>query len=237
MKNKYKTKYISVLGDSISTFQGYNPDGFNVFYSPEKQRLSGVISPEDTWWGFVIKSLGGKMLINNSWSGSRVSKIPQYVDEFPSGCSNERSGGLHSGDITPDVIIVYLGTNDWGHGVPPYRDMACGLCEIEVFDIAYETMIARIKANYPCAEVWCCTLCTTYMKSNPSFTFPYTFGGYHIEDYCDIIKEKAQMFNCRLIDLYSENTPYDAVDGSHPTKKGMKTLAKIMLKYIRKFDD
>lgn len=71
-----------------------------MFYTPEKQRLSGVISPEDTWWRFVIKSLSGKLIINNSWSGSRVSKIPQYVDEFPSGCSNERSGGLHSGDIT-----------------------------------------------------------------------------------------------------------------------------------------
>lgn len=237
MNKKCKSKYVSILGDSISTFQGYNPDGFNVYYTLDNQKISGVINSSDTWWGIVIKHLGGELLINNSWSGSRVSKIPQFADEFPSGCSDERSGGLHLSGINPDIIIVYLGTNDWGYSVPPRRDMTCGLLESEVFDVAYETMLAKIKSNYPSAEIWCCTLCTTYMRSNPSFTFPYSFRGHHIEEYCNIIKDKASLLGCKLIDLYAEKTPYDAVDGSHPTKKGMKTLANLMLKTIRKFHD
>ena len=34
----------------------------------------------------------------------------------------------------------------------------------------------------------------------------------------------------RLIDLYAYHLPYDAIDGSHPTRTGMERLAKLVLR-------
>ena len=105
-KNRYFGKEFSVLGDSISTLEGYNPRGYNVFYTGENCVKSGVMQMEDTWWDKVIGFFGGELLVNNSWSGSRVTKLPSSTTLFPSGCSDERTSALHINDVKPDVIIV-----------------------------------------------------------------------------------------------------------------------------------
>ena len=115
-KNKYYNKQFSILGDSISALAGYNPKGYKVFYDSENCERSAVKEMQDTWWGKVIDFFGGELLINNSWSGSRVTKSPNNDSLFPSGCSEKRTGSLHINSIKPDVVIVYLGTNDWAFG-------------------------------------------------------------------------------------------------------------------------
>ena len=114
--NKYFGKQFSILGDSISTLEGYNPRGYKVFYAGENCGKSGVSEMQHTWWGKVIDFFGGELLVNNSWSGSRVTKLPDSDKLFRSGCSDERTNGLHINNVRPDVIIVYLGTNDWAFG-------------------------------------------------------------------------------------------------------------------------
>lgn len=42
----------------------------------------------------------------------------------------------------------------------------------------------------------------------------------------------ARLHNCKLIDLYSYHTPYDSMDGTHPTAAGMKTLATMMIRSV-----
>ena len=86
----YAGKRFSVLGDSISTFEGYNPPEYNVFYNREKQKVSGVERVEDTWWKKVIDTLGGELLVNNSWSGSLVARQQDQEIYFPSACSEEK---------------------------------------------------------------------------------------------------------------------------------------------------
>ena len=75
-KNRYFGKQFSILGDSISTLDGYNPKGYNVFYIGDNCVKSGVREMADTWWDKVIGFFGGELLVNNSWSGSRVTKLP-----------------------------------------------------------------------------------------------------------------------------------------------------------------
>lgn len=93
-------------------------------------------------------------------------------------------------------------------------------------------MLAALTANYPYSEIFCFTLSTTYMSSNPSFTFPYEFGGRHIEEYNAIIRKAASAQRCGLVDLYAYGTPYDSIDGSHPNASGMSTLAALTIKDI-----
>lgn len=236
MRNKkkqhpYQNKYFSILGDSISTLQGYNPGGYNVFYQGENSGKAGVIKMEDTWWGKTISELGGKLLVNNSWSGSRVTKLPGKSELFPSACSEERVNGLHKKNIKPDVILIYLGTNDWGYGVKTIESLTVpGSNGYDYFDSAYGDMLFRIRNNYPKAEIWCCTLCTTYMSSNPAFEFPHTYKGTHIEVFNALIRKHAKCNGCKIIDFYDYNKPYDTIDGTHPNRHGMMTLATMAIK-------
>ena len=254
---KYSGRYFSILGDSISTLKGYNPEGYSVFYEGSNCEKSGVNGIEDTWWGQVINYFGGELLVNNSWSGSQVAKVPNQFGLFPSGCSDERTNGLHKDGKYPDVIIVYLGTNDWARAVQPdikiigwrnentsdsndpltqktIEPEICGNIDETVFSVAYSEMIQKIERNYPNAEIWCCTLNTTIMSNNPTFKFPYAYQGEHIERYNKIIASQKFPVRSRvqIIDLYSRHTPYDSIDGSHPTAEGMKTIASLIINLI-----
>lgn len=207
----YQDKYFSILGDSVSTLEGYSQPDFAAFYDTEKKLLSGVLTPADTWWGQVIDALGGRLLVNNSFSGSTVCKLPAYEIESY-GCSDERTGSLHSGDVTPDVIMVYIGTNDWGRGIDP-----------AVFAKAYQCMLEKLRKNYPKAELWCFTLAISQFASGEPF--PYCYRGYHMEEYCNVIRGLAAQYGCRLIDLYRNADPYETIDDFHPSAGGMLTLA------------
>ncbi len=49
--------FVSILGDSISTYSGYNPKGYTVFYDAEMQKRNGLYSAYDTWWAKVNQEL------------------------------------------------------------------------------------------------------------------------------------------------------------------------------------
>ena len=108
---------VSILGDSISTFSGV-PNVLNCVYPN-----STVKTQSDTWWQQVIDSLGMELLVNNASGGSRV-----LSDEYFNGTGirngnqaayRDRCVNLHSSTETPDVILVFLGTNDFSYHIDP----------------------------------------------------------------------------------------------------------------------
>ncbi len=231
----YKNKYFSILGDSISTFEGVSEPKDAVYYDTARKLASGIVTVSDTWWGQVVERLGGKLLVNNSWSGSTVCWNPQY--QVPSyGCSDERTASLGKNGIEPDVIIVFMGTNDWGYGfqVVSSKHVKGDEHNCAIFSNAYQTMLKKLRANYPKAEIWCMTLPISCCLEKESFEFPYYYGGRHISEYCDAIKEIAQQYNCRVIDLYSGGESYDTLDGFHPNSSGMRAITKELLKMLKK---
>ncbi len=228
-ENEYYGKQFSILGDSISTLSGYNPKGYKVFFDGEICEKSDVKDMKDTWWGKVIDFFRGELLVNNSWSGSRVTRLPNSDRLFPSGCSDERTNNLHINSIKPDLIIIYLGTNDWAFDVD---FLLADELKMQYFSEAYRAMLGKITSNYPKTEIWCCTLNTAFMSSNPSFVFPFKHKRIHIEEYNKMIKDSANQYNCKIIDLYSYHIPYNSIDGSHPNADGMNTLAAMMIREI-----
>lgn len=235
--NKYFGKQFSILGDSISTLEGYNPKGYKVFYSGDNCVKAGVVEAKDTWWDKVIGFFGGELLVNNSWSGSRVTKLKDKEQLFPSGCSDERTAALHINDVKPDVILVYLGTNDWAFGAKTGNDTRIlGEDSNELFDEAYDSMLKKLKSNYPESEIWCCTFCETHISKRPDFQFPHKYAGTHIEEYNEIIRKVVRRHNCKLVDLYDYRMSYDSIDGSHPTNAGMNTIATMIIRSIVGFD-
>ncbi|HAL58343.1 MAG TPA: GDSL family lipase, partial [Sarcina sp.] len=105
-------RLVSVLGDSISTFEGYNPEDYAVYYDKYMQDWNGLRNVEDTWWARVIRSLHARLCVNNSYSGSRVTG-----ETFPAGASEERLRNLGTEENDPDLILIYMGLNDFAGGI------------------------------------------------------------------------------------------------------------------------
>jgi len=225
MKNIYKSK-ISVLGDSLSTFEGISEPVDACFYNGWMKYESGILSPSDTWWGLVIERLSSNLLVNNSVSGSTVFKHPQYEIESY-GCSDERTASLGREGVLPDVILVFMGTNDWGYGIAP-RLIGEG-SSAPAFSSSYSMMIRKLKKNYPDADILCLTPFAGVCTAKEGYVFPYTFGGIHIKEYCDVICEVAERLGCIAVDLYSCQREIDTVDGFHANKEGMKVIADCVL--------
>ena len=209
-----KPFHISVLGDSISTFDGISPPG-GVYYGPSFGDITGVRTPEDTWWMQVIQAMGGTFLANNSWSGSTVS----MVGNLPA-CTLSRIKKLAADGVEPDHILIFAGLNDVAFFAEP-----------AAFATDYGLMLQRIKDTYPQAQVTCGTLVTGYLKDTP---FTHQLG--HIREkylpYNQAILETAAQFGYQTADIASFNERFASMDGFHPNGEGMSQLADFWLKSV-----
>lgn len=82
----------------LSTYEGYNPSEYSVYYKGDRLYDNELESVNDTRWKIVIDALGGELCVNNSFSGSLVT------GEFDSSaCSDARCCALHD-EVAPDLI-------------------------------------------------------------------------------------------------------------------------------------
>lgn len=237
----------SIYGDSISTLHGYQPRDYAVYYEGGICRRSGVYAVQDTWWGMVIDHFGGELLVNDSWSGCLVSRQPFADCDFPSGCSVERIERLHRGDRMPDVILVYMGTNDWGFGAPlaiegrgKYSPDVPGLVEgfregdQIAFSVAMRQITGRLRLRYPEARIFCCTICETVSDCDPGFRFPSKLFGSSAEEFNQVTRQAAAETGCGVIELFDGKTRYESFDGIHPTRNGMRTIAEAAVRELER---
>lgn len=220
-------KYISFMGDSITTYEGWNNNtsynstiGSNaVFYNSSK--LDRV---DKTYWMQTIDELDLKLCVNNSWSGSRVTTT---AGDTSAGCM-ERTYNLHNDNevINPDIIVIYLGINDFNNNVTlgDYKDVNDIYDEKKneyigddtIFCEAYAMMVHKIVNNYEDAKVYVCTLLPNGNNKN------YT----GLVEYNEMIKKIADEFKCGIIDFYndskisSDNYLNYTIDGLHPNDDG-----------------
>lgn len=137
-------KKVSILGDSISTF--YSKDSsMNSYYSQEGRYYyptycADVKTVDKTWWGQLINNTKMVLGINNSWSGSMA-----VGSDESAGCSDARLNTLVENG-NPDIVILYLGTND-----------VCAGYSAAQFIAAYETILSKIY-NLCTTQVYVCTL-------------------------------------------------------------------------------
>ncbi len=211
---KFSGCTISFFGDSISTFEGITPEGFEVFYVGENAQNTQVLKIEDTWWHQVMSRLQARLVTNASYSGSLVSG-----ESFPAGQSDERIEALAGPDgAEPELIVLYFGVNDFGRSISVPDEFAP----------AYANMLDKLHKRYPKAQIACCTILDAVVKDHPEKRLTQRFEAC-LEDYNKAIRQTVQEKNCILLDIAQAQIPYDSYEGTHPTKQGMKELADLVI--------
>lgn len=210
-----KKKYLSILGDSISTYKGVSNDASvnsTLIYNPYYYREP--MPSEKTYWHIVIDRFGLTLCVNNSWSGGNLSGR----DNPDSGVN--RAEHLSRDDGTsPDIIIVFMGINDLGRRV-----------DKEVFARDYLKTLMTVKERHPNARVCCVNIPDRDVAVKERTE---TFNS-AIEDAVASAGENffiADLFHSRLNnDCYYMNT----LDGLHPDEDGMRMIADIVTEAIEK---
>lgn len=237
--SKLKGKKVSIIGDSISTFNGHNPSGYAVFYPK-----GNVTSVTQTWWHQVITELDMTLLKNCSWSGSECYGDSTSTTSAVAGCSTKRINDLANGSIKPDIVFCYIGINDFFNGVglsdwDSTKAIPVESTEINNFLDAYVIMINKIRNTYPDSRVFCFTLmdCPTVKTGYPLTNS----SGKSLNDFNDAIKMVANTFGCDVIDLHScglnqYNFKTYGVDTTHPNVNGHKMMKdKVKVELISKY--
>ena len=144
-----QTKKVSILGDSYSTFQGVNPEGYNPFYPNDRNDVTEV---SQTWWDLYIKAKGYELEKNDSWGGTTICGTGYGRMDASRNNFISRVDKLGN----PDIIFVFGGTNDAWARVPmgeyQYSDWTKDDCKS--FRPALACLLDMLKKQYPKAELY-----------------------------------------------------------------------------------
>ena len=240
--NCLKGKKLSILGDSISTFQGWLPDSTYAVWYPK----TDVQSVEDTWWKKLINKTGMVIGQNCAWSGSRVTGNNGSTTSAQCGGSTKRVEDLAKNG-TPDIIIIYIGINDFGQGNPVDLGEYTGetavptATTINTYSEAYGVMLAKVIRTYPNAAVYCCSMLDTSSTNwDPDATFPTVNSkGVSLVKWSKVIRDLCTAMGARFIDLHAcginyFNLPTLTMDGLHPKAAGHTLMANYIAGQIAK---
>ncbi len=228
---------LSIFGDSISTFEGWIPEGNSAFFPND----GAVQDVSETWWEAVLDGTGMTLCANGSSSGSTCCGDSRTADVMVGCCDYRISQLAGAGGEVPDIIILYMGTNDVVQHIPigdndGLRPVEEGI--VDNFSDAYSLILDKLERQYPAAQIYCCTLLPvgSWGTDRPFVTF-YNGQNLTSEDYSQRILTIAQNRKLPVIDLYHcginiDNMPEMTTDGVHPTPAGMRCIADTVLNSI-----
>lgn len=211
-----KGKKFAFLGDSIT--EGHGANTVEDRYSNVFQRLSGA---EVTNYG-----IGGTRIARQT----KKSESHLFDKDF---CMRalEMDDGF-------DVVAVFGGTNDFGHGDAPlgvFSDRTP-----YTFYGALHTLYSSLIKKYPTAKI----VAITPLHRENEFTAVNENrpNNYTLKACVNAIKEVAEYYSVNVLDLYSvsgmcpfveEQLKLYFADGLHPSSAGYARIADIMLAYFK----
>jgi lysophospholipase L1-like esterase len=203
-------KIINVIGDSIT--QGV-----------------GVSSVENTYQNVMGRMVGAAEVRSFGISGTRFAR--QYgADNYPWPFT-ERFQDMPD---DADLVVVFGGTNDYGHGDAPFgsfedrtNDTFVGACHF---------LFGGLVKKYPNARIVILTPLQTSYDQNPSGA-----TGRPLIDYVDTIIRVAAHYSLPVLDLYRtvgicpripEQLTRFMPDGLHPNDAGAYRIAERLTSFL-----
>lgn len=238
-RSKYDKLYgkkVSFLGDSITTYTGYIPNGYAAYYPK-----GDVDDVSKTWWHKLISNTGMTLVSNASWSGSTCHGNSETSTSAYAGCSSARVNDLKNDDETPDIIIILIGINDFAPSDTPVGNWEPSdsipedSSNIGTFSEAYALMVSKIMKTYPKARIFCCTIMQSggsTKDEDQNGVYPTkNSSGTTLIEYNNIIKNVANGLGCDIIDMnacgiHFWNFDSTTIDSLHPNTVGTSLMAK-----------
>ena len=144
-----------------------------------------------------------------------------------------------------DLIVVFMGTNDYGHETP------MGTIE-DTTDVSFygavNVVVKGIVEAHPTSRIVFCTPLHRYgfgtsKLLGTAFTYDHIKNGqdHTLKDYVDALKEVCERYSIPVIDLFSQSGLNPSIsqikdlyfpDGLHPNEAGHTKLAHLMYKYL-----
>lgn len=232
-------KKMAILGDSISTYQGYIPSNYQYFYPTSS--CPDVNSVSKTYWKIVADNLGLSVK-NCAYSGSTCAETGGYGVV---GCSDERIAELGK-DGNPDIVWVYIGINDWGYGKVDLGDWTPEKAlptNGDTFSNAYALMLSKIQIAYPDAKIFCSPLLPDKAR-DADHNFPLVNSrNITLKAFNDKIVEIANGLGVNVVNMpgcgINWNTmqyyfgDYSETYGIHPNAAGHKKMAAQLLAALK----
>lgn len=200
---------VSILGDSISTYQGFTPYPSN--YQYPKSSYADFTSVSQTWWHQIIydKMTDAKLEVNSSYTGTCVQETTSQ--------GHPGYGFLHRytelGD--PDVILINGGTNDsWSYKLPVGSlDFSIATDNLDEYQFAqaYDKLIRLMKARYPQAQI-ACIIGDNVM--DPTYTA-----------YAQVIRDVCEHYDLPYAEVVFSDRSSLTYDSVHPNVDGMEEMA------------
>lgn len=210
---------VMIFGDSYSTYKGYIPEGYAVYYSGNRETPPDVSDVTKTWWHQVITETDSTLVQNNSWSGSTIGYTGYgYTDRSASSSFIYRfekllkEGFFKENRI--DTLFVFGGTNDsWCQapvGQPQFSDWTRDSLFFVLPAVCY--FFKRLKEELPNTDIICII--------NNGIRRDITEG----------LRNISEHYGIRYISF--ENTTIDKQNG-HPTEQGMIDIKNHIIEMIK----
>ncbi len=239
-----KTKRISVIGDSISSFDGYNPEGYDAYYPTTTCRTFCV--RDMYWYRLAYDYMKDAILdVNIAFSGSLVTYNGNEKN-FPNRYIQRKGMG------NPDIILLWGGTNDYTANKLLYGTTTCQEATSAPSKSDLNTVFATTDAATTMDKAEALsdlTFFEAYIKLVKMMTLQYPkvkivliIGEHFSVGMKETIEAIAEHYpnNCRTVDLLSING-FDGIttnpdwrpigkcmDGArnlHPNEAGMAFIA------------
>ena len=217
---------IFILGDSYSTFSGYVPEGYDVYYSkngPWYLESNPEIQPCDkdvhdvtqTWW-YNLTQENGTLIRNCSWSGTTICHTGYDGADFSRKSFVTRieklieSGYFKSNKV--DTLFLFGGTNDSWSNAPIGEPITKGWTKEDLYNVlpAFSYLMELLTKNLPETKIYC--IINNELKDEISSFY----------------KSTCQKYGVDTIELYD----IEKISG-HPTIEGMESIRTQILNYVK----
>ncbi len=207
-----KGKVFNFLGDSIT--EGH-----------------GVSTSDKVFHQLIKRQYGMRHCYNYGIGGTRIAR---QITPTPESTRHDLTFELRAEimDRRADAVVVFGGTNDYGHGDAPFGTSDSE--DIRTFCGAVNSLINKLQRDFPAAAIVFMTPLHRLDEAQPS---PHS--GKTLADYAAAIREICGARGIPVIDLFNINPldPADASllpDGLHPNDSGHIIMAQVIAEELLK---
>ena len=210
-----KGKKINFLGDSITEGVGTS--------SKEKMYVN------------IIAEKYGAICRNYGISGTEIARqIGLDYENCLDFCKRYQTM-----DEDADIIVVFGGTNDYGHGNTPLGVMSDRT--VYTFYGACHTLFEGLINKYPEAQFVILTPMHRYNENDPLGEHARKFATAPLKAYSDAIKEVAEYYSLPVLDMFANSGVQPNIDimrekympdALHPNDAGNEIIVNKLVKFI-----